>query len=211
MKKNIILLSFIILNISCESISTSIKETFEPAPKEEYGKKKKSIFDKVSIEEEEEEEVPIASQVEALQKAENQLRALPEFQGKKIRLHRSTHFYQNGRIITEIQNPDEPRNIDRYTYRDGKWEAPEPVRISLSDKIEEHLIDLDSIPFVNAHKVYQAITEKSAELGIEPRETIYVVPRNNKANWYPKTLDTDRSSYRMEFDSQGNLLSFEQT
>lgn len=211
MKKIIILLSFIILNISCERISTSIKETFEPAPKEEYGKKKKSIFDKVSIEEEEEEEVPIASQVEALQKAENQLRALPEFQGKKIRLYRSTHFYQDGRIITEIQNPDEPRNIDSYTYRDGKWETPEPVRISLSDKIEEHLIDLDSIPFVNAHKVYQAITEKSAELGIEPRETIYVVPRNNKANWYPKTLETERSRYRLEFDSQGNLLSFEQT
>lgn len=209
MKKIIILLSFIILNVSCESISNSIKETFEPAPQEEYGKKTKSIFDKVTIEKK--QEVPIASQVEALEKAENQLRALPEFQGKKIRLHRSTHFYQDGRIITEIQNPDEPRNIDRYTYRDGKWEAPEPVRISLSDKIEEHLIDLDSVPFVNAHKVYQAITEKSAELGIEPRETIYVVPRNNKANWYPKTLDTDRSSYRMEFDSQGNLLSFEQT
>lgn len=201
MKKIIILLSNIILNISCESISTSIKETFEPAPKEEYGKKKKSIFDKVSI----------ASQVEALQKAENQLRALPQFQEKKIRLHRSTHFYQDGRIITEIQNPDEPRNIDSYTYRDGKWETPEPVRISLSDKIEEHLIDLDSIPFVNAHKVYQAITEKSAELGIEPRETIYVIPRNNKANWYPKTLETERSRYRLEFDSQGNLLSFEQT
>lgn len=209
MKKIIILLSFIILNVSCESISNSIKETFEPAPQEEYGKKTKSIFDKVTIEKK--QEVPIASQVEALEKAENQLRALPEFQGKKIRLHRSTHFYQDGRIITEIQNPDKPRNIDRYTYRDGKWEAPEPVRISLSDKIEEHLIDLDSVPFVNAHKVYQAITEKSAELGIEPRETIYVVPRNNKANWYPKTLDTDRSSYRMEFDSQGNLLSFEQT
>jgi len=209
MKKIIILLSFIILNVSCESISNSIKETFEPAPQEEYGKKTKSIFDKVTIEKK--QEVPIASQVEALEKAENQLRALPEFQGKKIRLHRSTHFYQDGRIITEIQNPDEPRNIDRYTYRDGKWEAPEPVRISLSDKIEEHLIDLDSVPFVNAQKVYQAITEKSAELGIEPRETIYVVPRNNKANWYPKTLDTDRSSYRMEFDSQGNLLSFEQT
>ena len=209
MKKIIILLSFIILNVSCESISNSIKETFEPAPQEEYGKKTKSIFDKVTIEKK--QEVPIASQVEALEKAENQLRALPEFQGKKIRLYRSTHFYQDGRIITEIQNPDEPRNIDRYTYRDGKWEAPEPVRISLSDKIEEHLIDLDSVPFVNAHKVYQAITEKSAELGIEPRETIYVVPRNNKANWYPKTLNTDRSSYRMEFDSQGNLLSFEQT
>ena len=209
MKKIIILLSFIILNISCESISNSIKETFEPAPQEEYGKKTKSIFDKVTIEKK--QEVPIASQVEALEKAENQLRALPEFQGKKIRLYRSTHFYQDGRIITEIQNPDEPRNIDSYTYRDGKWETPEPVRISLSDKIEEHLIDLDSIPFVNAHKVYQAINEKSAELGIEPRETIYVVPRNNKANWYPKTLDTDRSSYRMEFDSQGNLLSFEQT
>lgn len=209
MKKIIILLSFIILNVSCESISNSIKETFEPAPQEEYGKKTKSIFDKVTIEKK--QEVPIASQVEALEKAENQLRALPEFQGKKIRLHRSTHFYQDGRIITEIQNPDEPRNIDSYTCRDGKWETPEPVRISLSDKIEEHLIDLDSVPFVNAHKVYQAITEKSAELGIEPRETIYVVPRNNKANWYPKTLDTDRSSYRMEFDSQGNLLSFEQT
>lgn len=209
MKKIIILLSFIILNISCERISTSIKETFEPAPQEEYGKKTKSIFDKVTIEKK--QEVPIASQVEALEKAENQLRALPEFQGKKIRLHRSTHFYQDGRIITEIQNPDEPRNIDRYTYRDGKWEAPEPVRISLSDKIEEHLIDLDSVPFVNAHNVYQVVIEKSAELGIEPRETIYVVPRNNKANWYPKTLETERSSYRMEFDSQGNLLSFEQT
>ena len=209
MKKIIILLSLIILNVSCESISNSIKETFEPAPQEEYGKKTKSIFDKVTIEKK--QEVPIASQVEALEKAENQLRALPEFQGKKIRLYRSTHFYQNGRIITEIQNPDEPRNIDRYTYRDGKWEAPEPVRISLSDKIEEHLIDLDSVPFVNAHNVYQVVIEKSAELGIEPRETIYVVPRNNKANWYPKTLETERSSYRMEFDSQGNLLSFEQT
>ena len=209
MKKIIILLSFIILNVSCESISNSIKETFEPAPQEEYGKKTKSIFDKVTIEKK--QEVPIASQVEALEKAENQLRALPEFQGKKIRLYRSTHFYQNGRIITEIQNPDEPRNINRYTYRDGKWEAPEPVRISLSDKIEEHLIDLDSVPFVNAHNVYQVVIEKSAELGIEPRETIYVVPRNNKANWYPKTLETERSSYRMEFDSQGNLLSFEQT
>src|SRR5690606_6977625 len=209
MKKIIILSSFIILNISCESISTSIKETFEPVPQEEYGKKTESRLDKVPSEEK--QKVPIASQVEALQKAENQLRELPEFQGKKIRLYRSTHFYQDGRIITEIQNPDEPRNIDRYTYRDGKWEAPQPVRISVSDKIEEHLTDLDSVPFVNANNVYKAVIEKSAELGIEPKETIYVIPRNHKANWYPKTLETERSRYRLEFDNQGNLLSFEQS
>lgn len=209
MKKYIILSALLCVAISCENFSNSIKETFEPSPKATASNKNEQLIEKIKIESSKEKQ-PIAESIEALERAESQLRNLPQFKNEEIMIFSSVHFFSNGRIILEIQDPKQERNIDKYTYRNGKWEDPEPVIISVTDEIEPNTIDLKNAPFKVANKVYQTLQEKANEINIDPPKTIYFIVRNGKVNWYPTSLRTDRSQYKIAFDSEGNLLTFEQ-
>lgn len=40
-----------------------------------------------------------------LQQAEDALKALPQFAGKELNVFQNVHFYDDGRIIIEIQDP----------------------------------------------------------------------------------------------------------
>lgn len=40
-----------------------------------------------------------------LQQAEDALKALPQFAGKELNVFQNVHFYNDGRIIIEIQDP----------------------------------------------------------------------------------------------------------
>src|SRR5690606_10577746 len=71
----------------------------------------------------------------ALHNAEQLLRVLPQFMDKPIHIYGDIHFYDDGRVITKLQHPDNPNFIDQYTYRWGEWSEPEPVQLSVREDV----------------------------------------------------------------------------
>jgi hypothetical protein len=155
---------------------------------------------------------PLISQKEKLEQAEEQLRKLPQFAGKSIFIYEFIHFYGDGRIITTLQNPENPNYVDEYTYKDGQWQDPQPVILSKSDDVKGSLVNLNKLPFHNANNVYKTLLEKRKEVGSDSDNyyIIYARTIGNEINWYPGSIDNKRSIYNIEYHEDGTLKSFEQ-
>lgn len=188
--------------LSCNELSQSIKDTIRPIPQTNAH----DIESQLPL-----QAIPIAASKDALQEAENSLRSLPRFKGKKIVVYRSAHFYGDGRIILNIQDPTDPGIIDKYSYKNGQWQKPDPVRITQQDRLKDNLVSLDKAPFATANKVYETVLQKLQEINSDKTDvTVYFVPFQGGIRWYPTRLETERSRYSLMFDEAGNLLSFEQ-
>lgn len=216
-KRTLYLFIAAILCTSCREISKSITDTLQTnqEEKKETNMPKSNTANEFYSEDELAElgrsEQPriFTADKEALQQAENSLRQRSEFQGKPIVIFRNAHFYNDGRIILTIQNPENPEFIDSYHYKNGQWGEPEPVRTTKADRVEERLISLDKVPFVNANKVYESIQQELKEIDFEkPDITVYFVINKNKTRWYPGSIDTERSRYSLEFNEDGTLINF---
>ncbi|QQU02310.1 hypothetical protein [Myroides odoratus] len=146
-----------------------------------------------------------------LQEVETALRNLPQLKDKPIYVYQSIHFYDNHRVLLQIQNPDNANYVDEYYYVDGHWQEPKPIVLSKHTKVKEDVVSLDEIPFVHANNVYEALKEKVEEIGGNPSDlTVYVITRKNRVRWYPRTISNERARYSIEFKKDGTLLSFEQ-
>lgn len=215
MKKSISLLLCLVFLFSCKEMVQSIKDTFDPkvesqgktsTSKEQESKVQKAKKETPAVE----AQKTIASPI-ALQQAENSLRNLPRFTGKNIIVYRSAHFYPDGRIKLNILDPNDPTSVDRYTYKNGNWQEPEPIQITRSDDISNNSINLDKAPFIVANRVYDTIIDKLKELQTDQTKvTVYYVPYKGKLRWFPTSLNTDRSRYAMKFNQKGQLISFKQ-
>lgn len=198
----------------------SIHDTFNPivedqsntvTPDEQAPKASKDKVKKLAEKTQKPVTIPIASDTAALQDAENSLRSLSRFTGKNIIVYRSAHFYPDGRIMLHIVDPDNSNAVDRYTYKNGEWQAPQPVQITKSDDIANFSINLDKAPFVRANRVYRIIVEKLKEIKAgHHKATVYYVPYKGKLRWFPTRLNTDRSRYTITFSPEGRLISFKQ-
>lgn len=152
-----------------------------------------------------------AAHPEDLIAVEDALRALPQFANKPIYVYQSIHFYDNYRVLLQVQNPDNPSYVDEYYYANGQWHDPKPIVLSKRDQIQQDLVSLDKIPFANANNVYKALKQKVEEIGGDTSNLmVYVITRNNRIRWYPRTISNERSRYSIEFKQDGTLLSFEQ-
>ncbi|SHL60196.1 hypothetical protein SAMN05444266_104132 [Chitinophaga jiangningensis] len=212
------LLALTIALASCDSITKSIKDTLR-GDTTIISQKQKEEPVIVTTEPEpvnkhlrsEGNSLPFAGNPAALQEVEQLLRNRPEFKGKKIMVYKSIHFYSNYRVMTELQNPDNPAYVDQYYFDNGQWEAPKPVRLSKNTDVAKDLVPLDKVPFANANNVYKVLLEKSKEIGSDPGDiTVYVVFYNNKIRWYPGSIHNDRYDYDLEYKQDGTLQSFEQ-
>jgi hypothetical protein len=144
-----------------------------------------------------------------LKTAEQALRRLPAFAGKDIYLYEAIHFYDDGRIITKVQHPQNPAYIDAYEFGNGSWKAPKPVQLSVHDDIEKRLVKLDEISFVSVAAVCRNYRLKADSItGADPITHIYAIFRNNDFNWYPQSLDGSRERYFISFTKDGNLQRF---
>jgi len=146
--------------------------------------------------------------------AEDALKALPQFGGKPVNIFQNIHFYggERPRIIAEIQDPNNPDNIDHYEFEDGKWSEPQPVRISGGGNMKDNVFPLAEIKFADIAKITQVFNEKAKEVNAEGAELDHVyyslfVP-TGKTKWYTSNLSTDRAEYEFEFNKDGSLKSF---
>lgn len=144
-----------------------------------------------------------------LSAAEKALRSLPAFRGKTIYLYQHVHFFNDGRIIARVQNPDNEEYVDEYTYQNGKWMEPVPVQLSVREKIKSSLVSLDAVRFASVADIYKNYTQKAADIQGTPALThIYFFVLNNVIEWYPQRINGSRERYHISFKRDGSIDRF---
>lgn len=206
-----------LLFLSCNQISKSIDETFKSNDTTINKTDDKSVdIEKTQTNTQQKElsknsEHHFLSDVDGLKKAEEELRRLPQYNGKEIFIYSLLYFYDNGRINIKLQHPENPKYIDSYEYENNEWSEPKPIQLSIRDNIQDQLISLNKINFANVAKVSAVLNKKSENIeGAKPPESVYISIRKNQIYWYPTTINGSRERYSIQFNDDGTLKSFEQ-
>lgn len=193
---NVVPISTSTVNTQAHRTSNSYKEYERKPHKIEQQNKIKTV-------------VPLASQPDQLEEAEEKLRNLSQFKGKSIFIYKLIHFYEDGRIVVTLQNPENPKFIDEYTFKDSQWQFPKPIVLSKKDNVKNNLVNLEKLPFKNSNNVYKVLLKKRKEIGSTSKDyIIYAWIEENKINWYPISINNDRSVYNIEYYQDGTLKSF---
>ncbi|MBZ4035470.1 hypothetical protein K6T82_11880 [Flavobacterium sp. 17A] len=210
MRKVILSILISSLFLSCEEIKKSIDETFKP----NEGVVEKEIQKNASTTNQNQEikkEIDLLTDTATLKKAEAELRQLPQYKGKEMFVFSMLYFYNDGRINVMLQHPENPKYVDTYEFREGKWSAPLPVQLSVRDDIKSRLVPLNKISFLNAAKVAQIYNEKTQQIeGAKPTTSVYAIVFNNQLRWYPTSIQGSRERYSIQFNEDGSLNSFQQ-
>jgi len=147
----------------------------------------------------------------ALQKAEDELKALPQFAGKEINAFQSVEFKPK-EIEIAIQDPNNPDNIDQYYYRDFKWSSPTPIQISGGGRMKDNVTPLKDIKFATVATVAKNYLEKAATIEGAKQEITWVdftlVVHNGNRYWSTKGIEDARSKYNIEYNMDGSVKSF---
>ena len=179
MKKQIILLICFPLFVSCEQINKSINETFKP--NDTIVQKEKTIPETTVSTQSNVEQTTIETHSETytqtegknldfltntneLEKAEQALRKLPQYAGKEIFVYSTLYFYDYGTINIMLQHPENPKYVDTYEYKEGKWSEPKPLQLSVRDDIQKRLIPLGKIKFANVANLTTIYNKKAVEI-----------------------------------------------
>lgn len=145
-----------------------------------------------------------------LQKAEQLLKDLPKFKGKDIKVFQNIHFYEDGRVVADLQDPDKPENIDNYTFQDGKWGEPRPVQISGGGDMASNVFALSQIKFETVADIYRQLEEKAKEVeGAEIDNHIYynLNVMHQTGKWYTGVKGV-REAFSGYFNADGSLQEF---
>lgn len=146
----------------------------------------------------------------ALAKAETALKDLPKFKGKEINVFQKIYFYEDGRIIVSLQDPEKPQNIDEYTYKDGKWSEPVAMQISGGGDMKDNVFPLNTIKFETVAKIIEQLEQKAKEVeGAKVSKTVYYNYNvmNQTGQWFTN-IDRTRESFSGYFNADGSLKSF---
>ena len=156
---------------------------------------------------------------DALAAAQAELENLPKFKGKQIQIFQTVHFSTDN-IRLSLQDPENPENIDQYTFREGAWAEPAPVRITgdgnMADNVHPLKKDFLTIPA----KIYKTWNEKAREVGApegDPTQAFggglssisYVFNIvNGSLSWSVSDIENERNVYDISFDLNGDLKNF---
>lgn len=190
------------LCVSCNGITRSVRETLNPV--EDTAGTTAGPRPEKNIE-------GFLTNAEALAKAEETFRNLPEFKGREPQLYNAVHFYDTGRIHLKVQHPENPAYIDEYKYHDGSWDKPVPVRMSVNEDIQTRLLPMNRIHFSTAAKVIGNLNKKSETIEGAPviTHTYAILSSAGDISWYPQTIDGSRERYSIRFNPDGSVKSFE--
>jgi hypothetical protein len=145
-----------------------------------------------------------------LLQAETSLRNIPELKGKPINVFDNLHFYDDGRIMIQIQDPDTLGNINEYDYsRDKEWGPRTPVKIENigGQAVRPKTIPLDSIRFVTVAKMTAIYADSVKNKGSNTRlDHLYYVEQAHR--WYCNDIEGNRSNYEIFFNANGTVNEF---
>ena len=154
----------------------------------------------------------LLADVTLLNKAEKELKELPKFKGKEIKVFQQVYFYGDGRIKLAIQDPTKPENIDDYLFQNGKWQEPQPVQISGGGSMDDNVFPLSDIKFETVANINKQVEAKSKDIeGAQPLGALYYAmnPATGELRWMASVQGT-RGNYTGMFNADGSLKSFDQ-
>lgn len=200
---------------SCRQIEKSYRDTINPQPEKDY--EQHNIIDERSSSSfhEERDNNNFFDDAEALNEIQNKLLNLPQFKGKHLNVYRSETFYNynGGLIMLSVQNPDTTDNIDQYTYENGVWEMPTPVkRIAGTEKEVDFLVPISKVKFATVKRIVDTAKEKMAAIpGARIDDFIYfnylkIKRLNNVTSGWTIGIKSSRSDYQLQFDIDGNFI-----
>lgn len=239
MKKVIILILYSFFLMSCQEVSKSIEDTFnpkvevktesqaekQPAPspyeaavEEQIKQIEKQVTTIVESHttthvqyHKEGKNVDFLTNESKLNEAETALKKLPQYAGKEIFIYSSIHFYNDGSISVMLQHPQNTKYVDSYEYKQGKWSEPTPKLLSVRDNIQSRMISLNSIRFSNVSAITNTYNEKAMQIeGAKPTTSVYISIWDNRMRWFPSSINGSRERYAIEFSPDGTLKRFEQ-
>ena len=147
-----------------------------------------------------------------MNKAEKELKELPKFKGKEIKVFQQVYFYGDGRIKLAIQDPSKPENVDDYLFQNGKWQEPQPVQISGGGSMDDNVFPLKDIKFETVANINKQVEAKSKDIeGAQPLGALYYAmnPATGELRWMASVQGT-RGNYTGMFNADGSLKSFDQ-
>lgn len=133
--------------------------------------------------------------------------------GKKINVFQDIYFYREF-ISLSIQNPDNPKNVDNYKWRNGKWSDPQPVQISGNGDMSDNLFSISEVKFQEASTVYaNYITKAKTVEGAKLDDPSFVVMfrlivTNGKREWRTDNIKGTREKYSITYNLDGSVNSF---
>lgn len=221
-KLTILLIGSLNIMVACNSITKSIRDTFDDSSKAEKDtaasasnlmpdtSKQETVQQRKIYKEVTPPPVKdFLSDTLALGKAEQSLRKLPQYNGKKIRLYDDIHFYDDGRVMLNLQHPENPEYIDAYEYDDGVWSEPKPVQISIRTNLQSKLFDLDRIKFRTVSTIMNNYNEKAATIeGAKPVNHVYGIVWDGEFIWYPRSINGSRQRFAIDFNLDGSVKMF---
>ncbi|MGO1245394.1 MAG: hypothetical protein ACTJHT_13100 [Sphingobacterium sp.] len=194
---------------SCTQVTQSFKDTFtQPA---EGGSPGGTAASMQQREKENEQRTNYLRDAGYLRAAKKKLEKLTKFQGKVLNVYSDIHFYDDGRIMLNLQDPSIAENIDTYTFRDGQWQTPEAMRVSGHDSLNDGLIPLDTVDFGTVTMIYDYLRKESQSIeGAADVSHIYLIirPINIGNQWYA-SLQGARATYSLRATLSGEILRFE--
>lgn len=179
------------------------------------GKKADKLADaveKVSEAAQSETTSDLLSNTEELQKAEDALRELPKFKGKEILVFQDINFSDNSIEITLV-DPDNPKNVDQYTYQNGKWGEPQPGQLSGDGDVKENSTPLKDIKFATVAIVHKNWVEKANAVEGAEKKPSYITYQYDVEEqtriWNADMIEGDRVRYFIKFNLDGSVKEFE--
>lgn len=224
-----VLLTFFLMT-SCKEVRKSIDETLHPQAQKNtkpadssytssFSSSSTTTFSSSTVTSttREQDYRSIFEDAATLDSIQQALRDMPAFKGKKLFILNGLYFYdyRGGMISVDIQDPNNPENVDTYTYSNGEWQVQEPVVLSATghSPLKMLLMPLDDVKFSTAKKVYDTAVEKSKTIeGAEPSPHVYFtqIKEVHVKEWYVMIRGA-RRHYRITFDVNGNLRTLRAT
>ncbi|ERJ60459.1 hypothetical protein [Sphingobacterium paucimobilis] len=147
---------------------------------------------------------------DALKKAEAELKDMPKFKGKDVKVFQNIHFYEDGRVQLALQDPDKPENIDDYLFQGGKWQEPQAVQISGDGDMSANVFSLSTLKFETVADIYKQVEEQSKEVeGAKIDGHIYynLNVMHQSGQWITG-VQGSRGQYSGYFNADGSLKEF---
>lgn len=113
-------------------------------------------------------------------------------------------------VKTQVQDPQKKENVDSYTYKNGGFEAPVPVRLSGSGSLEQNLFKLKEVNLARIPELIDEAREKSQDL--EGAKVSHVIikkdlPFSNKIKIRVYVSGTRKSAWLVA-DADGKVIEY---
>ena len=123
------------------------------------------------------------------------------------------HFYDDGRVILDAQDPENKKNVNRYTYRDGSWNTPQPIELKGTGKLEDNLFSLEEANLQAIPNLVKEAMTRSKDIDGAKVEHVYAETTTERRRPEDKvavyvTVEGTRGSKTLIADGKGKVKSF---